>query len=140
MNETDMLFNRAALAGITVHLLEWLKKNNRVPLISQASDKLNVGISAFLALLVTAGFVYNWTGDLLSGGVLSIHIPPADKWIPVIGTFVLNWSGQFVAQRTYYQAAVKKPRENTIGMETWNPGLNTPEDDGDWDRLKGSRT
>lgn len=94
MDAVEMLKTQAALAASFTFFMEWLKKTPLFPLIGSHTPGLNRIFSVVVALLVTAGFTWNFDGSLLSGGQITIGVPDMQTWMSAGTTFVIQMTGQ----------------------------------------------
>jgi hypothetical protein len=101
MNET-ILGTQVGVSAIIVYLIQ-LAKSTNFPWFSAHSDALNRITSVVMAFLTSAGIVFLFHGDLISGGTLMITIPPLTVWTSA----VIHGFGQVAIQEGVYKSTVK---------------------------------
>lgn len=94
---------QAVIALLWPVVQEWLKNSN-LPIfswINHVTPKMNVFVSAAVALATTLGVHFMWTPNPEGGGALLMVLPPA--------AVLAHAAGQLVIQHLTYKAAVKGP-------------------------------
>ena len=92
------------LAGVIVHFLQWAKKSQLIPFLTDNTGTLTRIISIVGAFAVSAGFSYGLEGNLQNGGALIIHFPGMEAFLDFLG----HAGAQFFMSEIYYQGAVKQ--------------------------------
>ena len=94
---------------MVVHALELLKRSSLCPWLAEHTDQANRWVSIIAAVLSAAGFVFVMSGDVQTGGTITITFPPL---IRILNMF-LHACAQTGAQEVYYRIVVKDAKSNT---------------------------
>lgn len=100
MNEIEA---KAAMAILTVHLIEWAKNSPHIKLIGPYTTTLTRLIAGLISVLTSAGVHFTLNGTFSSGGSTTITWPPAD----VIITGIWQWALQWGMQQMYLRNVVE---------------------------------
>lgn len=100
----EHLQTQAALAMVASAIIEQLKKRNWAPWFSADSDTLNRVVSASIALVTAAGFTWDYSGSLASGGVFTLQIPPFAELLRFASVAITSYGGQEFWYRIAYKS------------------------------------
>lgn len=93
--------DQAVAATIATFVIEMAKKSDLKWLawIRHNTDQVNVAISVTIAMLISAGFKMNLTGDAVAGWHGSLYVPPIAAWAAFMGDSLKTWLVQEVGYR-----------------------------------------
>ena len=103
-NTTGLLIDQAGAAIGIVKVIEFLKLNERFPWLNMKTDQWNKLVSYSAAILTTIGFSIAMSGNIHTGGTITITFPSLDS----IGQTLLHILIQIGMQDFFYHNAVKK--------------------------------
>lgn len=99
MNDTiNILGQQVPVALLLVYLQNWLKKQSWFPWVDYKSTRLNHLLAAGLAGLATLGVHESHTGSVMTGGVITIVMPPLTTLL--VG--VWHWVTQHLITKAMY--------------------------------------
>lgn len=87
-------------ALLVVLLLQWLKRSNLIPWVSEHTRGLNIAISSALAFLTSIGLTVTFAGGLVEGGQIIITYG-------AIGDMLTYFGSQMFHQELLYQVGRK---------------------------------
>lgn len=122
----DQIMTQAAIAaGFTV-ALEHIKRAPWAAWIGEHAPMVSRTLSAVFAALVSAGFLFSWSGDPQAGWTGQVFVPPLAAFADFFQTFMLQWGGQKLAYKGFYGIRGKDHAAAMLAEADPDP-LNPPE-------------
>lgn len=114
----SQLSDQAALAALFTLGLEGAKSIPWIRWIGDHAPGVSRTLSALFAALVAAGFTWQFTGDIVAGGVLTVTVPALATVLDFGKTAVI----QYVMQHGGYKLAFGIPGKGEVGERNVESG------------------
>ena len=112
MNE-QILSQQLGASALIVYGIEFLKRTPWTRWFTAHSDTLNRITSIVLAFCTSAGILWVASGNVISGGTLTITFPPLMQILNAL----LHGLGQVALQEGVYRVTVKPATDSTTGTK-----------------------
>jgi hypothetical protein len=98
MGDSSIALSQVTVAGIAVALINWLKRSEYFPWITQEKTNLLRVIAIVTSALGAAGIHYTWNPE---AHILAFHLPTLAGFVHFVFS---HWVPSFVTQEITYQA------------------------------------